>query len=113
MRPVLKEDHRPEWMQTWQPAAGQGKPKLAKSQKSQRSPRVVDTPQPSWLLAKPLKLAVASERPMYQGPLQLVLGPHRVEGGWWHRVQECAARLLDSAEPACGYFVGVSGASGA
>lgn len=23
---------------------------------------------------------------MYQGPLQLVVGPHRVEGGWWHRI---------------------------
>ena len=25
---------------------------------------------------------------MYQGPLQLVVGPHRVEGGWWHRIQD-------------------------
>ena len=25
---------------------------------------------------------------MYQGPLQLVVGPHRVEGGWWHRIED-------------------------
>ena len=23
-------------------------------------------------------------RPCYQGPLQLLVGPHRVEAGWWH-----------------------------
>ena len=30
-------------------------------------------------------------RPMYQGPLHLLTGPHRVEGGWWHRVTEDGA----------------------
>ncbi len=82
MRPVLQEDHRVEWMQTWLPASGQAKSRSAKL------PRMVDIPQPSWVLPKPLKLAVASERPMYQGPLQLVVGPHRVEGGWWHRAHD-------------------------
>ena len=82
MRPVLQEDHRVEWMQTWLPASGQAKSRSAKL------PQMVDIPQPSWILPKPLKLAVASERPMYQGPLQLVVGPHRVEGGWWHRIQD-------------------------
>ena len=80
MRPVLKEDHRLEWMQTWPSAAAQ------LESRSPKLPRIVDIPQPSWLLPRPLKLAVASERPMYQGPLQLVVGPHRVEGGWWHRI---------------------------
>lgn len=82
MRPVLQEDHRVEWMQTWLPASVQAKSRSAKL------PRMVDIPQPSWVLPKPLKLAVASERPMYQGPLQLVVGPHRVEGGWWHRAHD-------------------------
>jgi protein ImuB len=27
---------------------------------------------------------------MYQGVLQLVTGPHRIEGGWWHRAGEGA-----------------------
>lgn len=79
MRPCLKEDHRLEWMQTWRPA--QGCPKIRAAQ----VPRMVDIPQPSWVLPQPMRLAVANDRPMYQGPLQLVVGPHRVEGGWWHR----------------------------
>ena len=44
-----------------------------------------DTPQPGFLLATPLKLAVRAHRPLYQGELRLLLGPQRVEGGWWDR----------------------------
>jgi protein ImuB len=47
-------------------------------------------PQPCWILPSPLPLALNSkgpsglaERPIYQGPLQLLAGPHRVEAGWW------------------------------
>ncbi len=82
MRPVLKEDYRLEWMQTWWSASSHVASRLA------RLPAIVDIPQPSWVLPKPLKLAVACERPMYQGSLQLVVGPHRVEGGWWHRMED-------------------------
>jgi protein ImuB len=32
-----------------------------------------------------LRLAEREHRPIYQGPLQMLLGPDRVEGGWWHR----------------------------
>ena len=44
------------------------------------------TPQPTFILLEPLKLAMRGHRPLYQGPLQLLTGPHRVEGGWWHRI---------------------------
>jgi protein ImuB len=81
MRPCLKEDHRLEWMQTWGPAHGRAKIR------SGQVPRMVDIPQPSWVLPQPMRLAVANDRPLYQGPLQLVVGPHRVEGGWWHRAE--------------------------
>jgi protein ImuB len=47
-------------------------------------------PQPAWVLPQPLKLAVRGPRPMYQGLLHLLTGPHRVEGGWWHRLGEGA-----------------------
>lgn len=40
-------------------------------------------PQPSWLLDPPLRLSSPQERPFYQGELQLLLGPQRVESGWW------------------------------
>ena len=41
---------------------------------------------PSFVLPEPLRLTTKGPRPMYQGVLQLLVGPHRVEGGWWHRV---------------------------
>lgn len=77
VRPVLRPDYRPEHVQTLQPATEpvpRGEP-----------PVLQDLPQPTWLLERPLRLAVRSERPLYQGPLTTVSGPHRVEAGWWDR----------------------------
>ncbi|MBA3590758.1 DNA polymerase Y family protein [Methylibium sp.] len=78
LRPVVCEDHRLEWMQHWQPA-----PKPRPRKPARRSA----LPQPTFVLPRPLRLATRGERPMYQGLLQLLAGPHRVEGGWWHRTQ--------------------------
>lgn len=79
LRPVLTEDHRLEFMHRWQPV--NAKRPAAKA-------RQVTGPQPTWMLRKPLKLDVNHDRPLYQGPLQLLLGPERVEGGWWHRIKD-------------------------
>lgn len=79
LRPVLVEDHRLEWMQHWQPA-----PLPLAKQRTRRN----CIPQPTFVLPEPLRLAMRGNRPMYQGPLHLLTGPHRVEGGWWHRVTE-------------------------
>ena len=79
LRPALVEDHRLEWMQHWQPAP------TPVAKKRVRAPSI---PQPTFILPAPLRLAVSKHRPMYQGPLHLLLGPHRVEGGWWHRVKD-------------------------
>lgn len=82
-RPVLAEDHRLEWMQHWQPA-------------TQPLPRQVargtDLPQPTFILDPPLRLAMQGARPLYQGPLTLLAGPQRIEGGWWHRVTGAAGQ---------------------
>ncbi len=43
-------------------------------------------PQPTFVLPLPLRLAMRGNRPIYQGELQLLAGPQRVEGGWWDRV---------------------------
>jgi protein ImuB len=77
LRPVLTDDHRLEWMQMWQtlPQPPARKPAAAP-----------EMPQPTWVLPQPLKLATRGHRPMYQGVLHLLTGPHRVEGGWWHRI---------------------------
>lgn len=79
LRPVLTDDHRLEWMQMWQPVP----------QPVPRKGIDPDTmPQPTWVLPQPLKLATRGHRPLYQGVLHLLTGPHRVEGGWWHRLDE-------------------------
>ena len=78
LRPALVEDHQLEWMQHWQPAP---------TPMAKKRVRATPIPQPTFILPAPLRLAVSKHRPMYQGPLHLLLGPHRVEGGWWHRVK--------------------------
>lgn len=83
LRPCIVEDHRLECMQSWIPAAEAGSGRAGG-----KATGIVDIPQPTWVLPQPLKLAVSQHRPLYQGPLQLVVGPHRVEGGWWHRVAD-------------------------
>lgn len=40
-------------------------------------------PQPTWIFREPLRLLVRGNRPLYQGPLELLAGPHRVNNGWW------------------------------
>ena len=81
-RPALCEDHRMEWAQHWQ-SAQQPLPRQ----------RIAppDVPQPTFVLPEPLRLAVRAHRPIYQGPLLLLSGPHRLEGGWWHRGEEDAS----------------------
>ncbi|WP_332745949.1 Y-family DNA polymerase [Hydrogenophaga sp.] len=79
LRPVVQPDHRQEWMCRWQSAL----------EPLPRKP-APDTglPQPTFVLPEPLKLLVRGNRPIYQGELQLLAGPQRVEGGWWDRVDE-------------------------
>jgi len=77
LRPVLQEDHRLEWMVHWQPHP-EALPR--------RPATMADVPQPTFVLPEPLRLATKGPRPMYQGLLQLLIGPHRVEGGWWDRM---------------------------
>ncbi len=78
-RPVLREDYRTEWSQHWLPVNEQPPRRKA------GPPRF---PAPTCVLDTPLPLTVRGRRPHFQGPLKLLLGPHLVEGGWWHRVGE-------------------------
>ena len=80
LRPVIVEDDRIEWMTHWQSAPNPGPRKLNRS---------VEIPQPTFVFEEPLRLAVRGDRPLYQGLLQLLAGPHRIEGGWWDRTTEC------------------------
>lgn len=78
LRPLLCADHRPEYAARWQPVS-QALPPGA------RAVPPPAWPQPALLLGEPLRLLVRQHRPLYQGELQLLLGPQRVEGGWWDR----------------------------
>lgn len=99
LRPVLQEDHRLEWMCRWQ-TAGQALP---------RKPALcASLAQPTFVLPKPLKLAMRGERPVYQGELTLLAGPQRVEGGWWDR-DEAAGEIRNVVRD---YWVALSGHAG-
>ena len=101
VRPVLREDARPEWAQQWVPASESLRP---------RPTRPDGLPQPTFLLPEPLRLAVRQNRPLYQGELRLLLGPHRVEGGWWHRVDD--ANGTTTRQVARDYWVALSAHAG-
>lgn len=75
LRPALREDERPEWAQHWQPTP---------QPVTRRRIAPSDVPQPTFLLPQPRRLATRAHRPIYQGPLMLLSGPHRIESGWWH-----------------------------
>jgi protein ImuB len=72
-------DHRPQRMQAWAPCT------QAKAQAAHAAPDVPGhwASYPCWILRQPLRLAVVKEKPIYQGPLQLMAGPERIETGWW------------------------------
>ena len=52
-------------------------------------PASADVPggvRPAWLLPRPQPLRVEQGRPCYQGRLDLLQGPERIESGWWDGV---------------------------
>jgi protein ImuB len=90
-------DHRPEHMQVWQPvginliANNQSSTSITgiklikKSVLTSHDLRIrwSQALYPTWLLPEPLPLVVRQQRPYYQGLLTLLVGPQRLEAGWW------------------------------
>ncbi|OIQ75205.1 hypothetical protein GALL_431300 [mine drainage metagenome] len=72
----LRADHRPEAVQRWQPAP---------APPGATSPPPPRLPQPAFLLDAPLRLAQRGDVPLHEGDVELLLGPQRVEAGWWDR----------------------------
>lgn len=77
-------DHRPERMQSWNPAIKADQlivpgRSIAKASKD----LTADVLYPTWLLRTPLRLALHQQRPQYQGALTLLAGPQRLEAAWW------------------------------
>ena len=88
LQAVPQADHRPEHMQRWQPADAT-RLRSAAVVAAEHAP-TTDL-YPTWLLAEPIRLAVHQDRPLYQGPLALLVGPQRLEAGWWGAGGQAAA----------------------
>ena len=90
-------DHRPELMQRWLPAsemlasiaayrnpARSGGRKRSGDASRKPEPEIkTEALYPAWLLPEPLKLATAGNNPVYQGKLQRLAGPQRLEAAEW------------------------------
>ncbi|VTU26989.1 hypothetical protein H6CHR_02706 [Variovorax sp. PBL-H6] len=95
LRAVARADHRPECRQAWQPA-------LQKPPAEARRPQAADAIYPPWLLREPLRLDMEGERPCYQGPLRKLVGPQRVETGWWGEGQPAVRDYYIAESPKAG-----------
>lgn len=80
-------DHRPERMQRWSPASNATQLLTPEAYRTDASSlcqhQAMEWLYPTWLLSKPLKLAVHCNHPQYSGPLTLLAGPQRLEAAWW------------------------------
>lgn len=85
LQPALLNDHRPGHMQAWTPAS---RLNGGKRQRDDGSPPTHHVPLPGWLLDVPQPLPQRGNRPVYQGSLTLLAGPHRLESGWWDHQAE-------------------------
>jgi protein ImuB len=97
--PQMLADHRPEHRQRWVSARDVQGQSVASPVGSQ------DALLPTWLLPEPLPLRVVQGQPYFQGPLQTLTSPQRIEGGWWDTEATDGAVLRD-------YFVARSAQSG-
>ncbi len=112
-------DHRPEQMQRWVSAqgamqliAGGAHSIRARGQKGLKplAPAGIRTEAlyPSWLLPEPLRLATSGNSPVWQGPLQRLVGPQRLEAAEWLLADGGAARpagVCDKPRALRDYFV--------
>lgn len=103
VQPVEVDDHRPECRTRWEAFA---------KRRPRKATEVEPLPAPSFLLPEPLRLAVANERPQYQGTLYPIVGPERVEGGWWDRLPGEAGVPGTSRHVERDYWVAVSRTGG-
>jgi protein ImuB len=102
---TCRADHRPEQVQQWWPAHTAS----AQAASSCDMAAFNALPQPTWLLTKPLPLAMREGRPVYMGPLQLLAGPYRMEGGWWDFAASASSAQTQVARD---YFVAASERAG-
>ena len=84
--PVAQADHRPEAMQAWEPALRKARPSMPKKSGKPAPAAAAQQPDslfPPWLLPQPLPLEMRDGHPWYEGRLRSLVGPQRLEAGWW------------------------------
>ncbi|MBT2332525.1 DNA polymerase Y family protein [Variovorax paradoxus] len=86
--PAAQADHRPERKQAWRPALQKEKTPDKTRKEAKAAASQPDAIYPPWLLPEPLLLEMDGERPCYRGPLNKLIGPQRVEAGWWGGKEE-------------------------
>jgi protein ImuB len=77
--------------QGWGPAAVAGVGATALSPSFAQAGPDRDALLPTWLLQPPLRLSMRADRPCYDGPLALLVGPQRLEVSGWAPVAQTAA----------------------
>lgn len=108
-RPELCEDHRPECMGAWREAMPIGPASAARLATS----AMPAGPYPGFLRPEPLRLVLRGHRPCYQGEcLQLLLGPQRVEAGWWDGDGGAAPQARQQRFALRDYWVASAGPAG-
>jgi len=80
---VVRADHRPECRQAWTPALHHAAPGVRQRIRPPAEVPEAGAIYPAWLLREPLPLDMQGEHPYYQGPLRQLVGPQRLEAGWW------------------------------
>ncbi len=73
---ALQDSHIPE--QAWQATAPLGS--LPTTSNTENFP----VNRPTWLLQQPIPIQVRQQHLYWRGRLQLLQGPERIEGNWWH-----------------------------
>ncbi|SEK01686.1 MULTISPECIES: DNA polymerase Y family protein [unclassified Variovorax] len=86
--PSAQADHRPERKQAWRPALHKETVPDKARKEAQAVASQPDAIYPPWLLPEPLLLEMDGERPCHRGPLSRLIGPQRVEAGWWGDKEE-------------------------
>jgi protein ImuB len=76
-RVLLAADHRPEAAYRIETVEDPARRATAPASCARQTPR------PLWLLHQPIALRERNQRPWWRGPLKLLSGPERIEGGWW------------------------------
>lgn len=97
LRAAAQADHRPECKQVWKPALHK-----ARADASPPPAAQPDALYPAWLLREPLRLEMEGERPCYQGRLRKLVGPQRVEAGWWGEGQPAVRDYYIAESPKAG-----------